>query len=95
VQENSWIGGTKLIAETSQPSTANGICAVQLQGPGSKWKTNNESAIEWGGSLGLAMGDIGFDASAYTGHDTSAQIVYGFDNCHAHELRVRHRHRPF
>ena len=80
VRENSWIGGQKLITETSPPSTANGICAQYLPGTGSSFNTGSEQAIKWTASLGLAMGDISFEATSQTGYDTNAQITYGFAN---------------
>jgi hypothetical protein len=80
VRENSWIGGQKLISETSPPSTQNGICSRFVAGAGSQFQTSNAHAVTWTGSLGLGMADIGFDATAQTGYDTSAQITYGFAN---------------
>ena len=80
VRENSWIGGQKLITETSPPSTATGICAQYLPGPGSSFQTGSAQAIKWTASLGLDMGDVSFEATSQTGYDTNAQITYGFAN---------------
>jgi hypothetical protein len=79
VRENSWIG-QKLITETNPPSTANGVCARFIPGVNSQFQTANEDANTWSKGLGLAMGDISFDASAQTGYSSSAQITCKFDN---------------
>ena len=80
VQENSWIGGQKLISETNPPGAENGVCARFVPGANSQWQSGNEKATTWSRALGLAMGDISFEATAETGYDTSAQITYGFAN---------------
>jgi hypothetical protein len=78
VRANGWIGGQNLIYEDSAPSTNAAYCARHLKGTGSYFETSTADAITWGGSLGLVMPDVSFQATAETGYDSNASLEYDF-----------------
>jgi hypothetical protein len=77
---NGWLGGQNIVSESSAPSTQAKYCETYYPGAGSYFLTSNEDAKTWSSTLGLGIGNIGFNATAKTGYDTNASLKYNFAN---------------
>lgn len=75
---NGYAGGADIKKPTFIPPTPRRHCVKQIRG--SSPTSNNSSAVTWTAKLAVqAVKDdaaLGFEASAQTGFDTSAQITY-------------------
>jgi hypothetical protein len=78
VRSNGYAGGENVRHPRSAPTAHN--CAPYPRG--SKFATDREKAVTW--SAGLSIPVVGFNGSAQTGYDHSAQVLYTFGaNRHA------------
>jgi hypothetical protein len=73
VKSIGWAGGG--ITKFPKKAPAAGNCVVEKKGD--SFQTHHEKAVTWSG--GLNVSQVGFNASAHTGYDQSAEVSFAFD----------------
>jgi hypothetical protein len=84
VHSNGYYGGAKVYHPKHRPRYQE--CASEPRGQ--TVTTHNQRAVRWGGGFDIAA--VGFSASAQTGYDSSAQLVYKYVSHGGYECGTNH-----